>query len=238
MQDLGELPGADDYSFAWGINDFGSVVGESRAVTIAGFLWSHAFLWTSAGGIQDLGTFDSTSDNVSTAYGINSIGQIVGFSTGNGYHALAWHAFLWTSDAPNGTSGSMIDLGVLPGEGFSEAHAINTAGHVVGDSSLRPFLWTPADGMLELSTLLDSSGAGWNLDRAMSINDANQIVGWGTNPSGATHAFLLTPVPEPGTGVLAVCGAFGVRLVVRRRATAAKRRGRTAWHFSTRIDGQ
>jgi probable HAF family extracellular repeat protein len=58
---------------------------------------------------------------------------------------------------------------------------------------------TSADGMRNLNDLLDPSGAGWTLRDAIAINDAGQIVGYGTSPPGAQHGFLLTPVPEPPT---------------------------------------
>ena len=51
-----------------------------------------------------------------------------------------------------------------------------------------------------------SSGSGWTLDEATGINDKGQIVGYGTNPSGQSEAFLLTPVPEPSTLALGGMG--------------------------------
>jgi hypothetical protein len=53
--------------------------------------------------------------------------------------------------------------------------------------------------MQDLTSLLDASGAGWSLEFAIEINDSGQITGVGINPAGMTHAFLLTPVPEPST---------------------------------------
>jgi hypothetical protein len=46
--------------------------------------------------------------------------------------------------------------------------------------------------MLDLNTLLPG-GSGWTLVSGNAINDAGQITGYGINPSGAHHAFLLSP---------------------------------------------
>ena len=43
---------------------------------------------------------------------------------------------------------------------------------------------------------------GWTLQSATAINDSGQIVGYGINPSGQTHAFLLNPLPS---GALLAC---------------------------------
>jgi probable HAF family extracellular repeat protein len=46
--------------------------------------------------------------------------------------------------------------------------------------------------MRDLNGLVPA-GSGWVLTEARAINDNGSIVGFGINPSGATHAFLLTP---------------------------------------------
>ena len=47
-----------------------------------------------------------------------------------------------------------------------------------------------------LNAMVDPS-CGWNPIQATGINDSGCIVGYGTNSAGQTHAFLLTPFPEP-----------------------------------------
>jgi hypothetical protein len=49
--------------------------------------------------------------------------------------------------------------------------------------------------MLDLNTLLDASGNGWELREARAINDSGQIIGVGLT-NGELHGFLLNPVPE------------------------------------------
>ena len=36
---------------------------------------------------------------------------------------------------------------------------------------------------------------GWILEGAAAINDSGQIVGYGADPAGSLHAYLLTPLP-------------------------------------------
>src|SRR5436305_26045 len=68
----GSLAGGN--SFAWGINNVGQVVGESESSVAGGR--THAFIWQSATGMQDLGTLPGGLSAI--AYGINNRGQIVG----------------------------------------------------------------------------------------------------------------------------------------------------------------
>ena len=70
------------------------------------------------------------------------------------------------------------------------------------------------DTYFNLNDLVDATAAGWTLTEAQDINDNGWIVGYGYNPSGSQQAFLLTPIPEPGTLSLL---AFGALAVLRRR---------------------
>lgn len=165
---------------------------------------------------------------------INTQGQVVGVSsTATG----GSHAFLWTPTTPNGMTGSMTDLGDLPDGGVSHGYSINSHGEVVGTSrgmnnSRRAFVWTPTTPnsttgvMFDLNALLNPVDAiHWTLFEAYDVNDRGQIAGWGhfdsDGPGGAGpvgRAFLLTPVPEPATSVLAILGAILIFGVTFRRA--------------------
>jgi probable HAF family extracellular repeat protein len=230
MIDLGDLPGGSNVSSAAGINDLGQVVGEGSATTgTRGFLWTPSTTHGTTGSMIDLGDLSGGSDR-STAAGVNGVGQVVGYSNA----ASGDRAFLWTPNAPNSSTGGMIDLGVLPGGNpTSEAKAINGQGVVVGESlsalGQRAFNWSPnsANGtvgtMLDLNALMEPvSGSGWTLAIAYGINNMGQITGYGqfSTPGGVNvgHAFLLTPIPEPMAASLVFILASCLAAVWRRRA--------------------
>lgn len=157
------------------------------------------------------------------SYSINDSNIVVGgFAVKEG-RDIVWKAFMFVPNYGNDPGyerpyigrGHTYDLGTLGGD--SIAWAINNSSQIVGTSTLlggelHAFISQEdeAQGMRVLndlnSLLLDNPG--WVLNEAYGINDAGQIVGYGVNPQGDTHAFLLTPVPEPGSvAAVAVLGA-------------------------------
>ena len=95
----------------------------------------------------------------------------------------------------------MQDLGTLGGD-ESQAYAINSSGQIVGYSypvtnnySWHACIWQNGS-IYDLNDYV-VSGSDWSLEYATAINDKGQIVGYGTNPQGQHHAFLLNPLP-PG----------------------------------------
>jgi hypothetical protein len=100
----------------------------------------------------------------------------------------------------------------------SQVYGVNDSGDIVGMyggaengpfAGSQAFLWSASGGFEDLNSFVDSSGAGWDLEYATGINDAGDIVGWGTNASGFyQEGFLLTPiVPEPSAAVLTALAA-------------------------------
>jgi probable HAF family extracellular repeat protein len=168
MRDIGTLGGTNAEAF--GINDAGSVVGDSTTASGA----QHAFLFEK-GTMRDLGTLGG---NFSRALSINNAGQIVGFAKlANG----KTHAFVTNK-------GIMRDLGTLGGT-FSRAEFINDRGDIVGHSStvdgdFHAFLYSKGK-MIDLGTL------GGFYSAAFGINAAGDIVGESEIADGDVHAFLF-----------------------------------------------
>ena len=114
LRDLGSLGGPE--SMAHALSADGSVVvGRSDLNAPA----SHAFRWTAATGMVDLGVLPGAND--SSARGVSANGQVVvGFSN----PGSVFRAFRWTQ------AGGMINLGTLGGD-YSMANAVSADGSVV-----------------------------------------------------------------------------------------------------------
>lgn len=130
--------------------------------------------------------------------------------------------------APNASSAaSFTGLGDLAGGSFSSlafgvsADGATIVGRSRSASGNEAFLWTESDGMQELDVVLAALGVdltGWTLREARGISDdGTTIVGYGTNPSGFTEAWIAV-IPKPGTGLLVMTGLLGLSARRRRRA--------------------
>lgn len=211
---LSGVPTGD--SIALAVNDAGQVVGNSNNFPVLwengvttdlfttyglGFTWDISNNHLVAGGrklvnlvsgvVTDLGTLGGNS---TAANGVNSAGQVTGGSKREPGTA-PFHAFLWQS-------GSMTDISLLGGFDNSSAEAINAFGQVVGIGGWvgsgppdYPFLYVPGVGLQNLETIIPA-GSGWSGLSPRDINDAGQIVGYGTI-NGNPRAFLMTSVPIP-----------------------------------------
>jgi probable HAF family extracellular repeat protein len=153
LTDIGTFGGTN--GFPNYMNDAGEVVGQAN---YPGDVIHRAFLWKD-GVLHDLGTLDKCS----TAYGINSKGQVVGAS---GDCGPGVHAFLWDN-------GEMKDLTKLipphielvVAMGINDRGEIACVGRVAGDDFTglqHVFVLIPAteeDTQTTTSTTLDSSPA-------------------------------------------------------------------------------
>ena len=170
------LPAA---SAAYGLNDFGVVVGIGTSSN--GF--NRAFRSTANGVLEDLGTLGGDG---SWAYAINNSNQVAGtadFVSGDP------HAFLFNDGA------GMTDLGTLGGY-TSTAFALDNSGNAVGTAEmvnrdLHAVLWPVGGAVRDLNELIPVN-SGWTLTEARGMNEAGQIVGNGFL-NGQPCAFLLTP---------------------------------------------
>jgi probable HAF family extracellular repeat protein len=215
----GTAPGYTDGA-ATGVNDFGQASGNADMGSGTG---NHGFLY-SQGAFDDLGLGYASAINASgqvaggsnlftdgqrtvlgsgtTAYGLNDPGQVVG----NSVTLHGGNPFLWTPDMPNGTTGHLAILPLLPGENTGTADGINAAGQVVGfcdnqgiAQTYQAFLYS--DGtMMNLNDFLPA-GSGWQLAQAKAINAAGQIVGTGylNGDTSVSHGFLLDLNAAPAT---------------------------------------
>ncbi len=189
MTDLGTLEGGSnpwDWNTGEAVNSAGEVAGWGY--NDEGF---RAILWSN-GRITDLGTLGGS---YSQAYGINDVGQITGqaYITGG----IGADAFLYDN-------GVMQDLGTITsptgGNGqYAYGFGINNDGVVVGESTYQKngqgivyHAFVYSNGKMKDLNRLIPANSGWVLSTAYSINDAGQIVGYGTYKN-QQHGFLLTP---------------------------------------------
>jgi probable HAF family extracellular repeat protein len=201
---------------AYDINNNGWAVGYASYP----FGNAGAILWRDGKAI-DLGSLplDAGFNRAAAANAINDANVIVGRSLTSlpgGTGSRASHAFRWAD-------GAWLDLGTLVGPARnSAAHAINGQGLIVGQSDCLAvacaFLWSQAEGMLDLNALIDPA-ADWKLSIATGINDDGWIVGQGFQ-GGVARDFLLLPtqqpIPEPATALMLALGL--VMLLLHRMA--------------------
>ena len=170
MASLPGLPGRP-LSLARDISDSGDIVGNANA---GGVDLGHAVLWT-AGTAQDLGTLGAGP--YSEAWGVNNLGQVVGYSYINGG---SYHGFLYSQ------STGMVDLTPTSDTGY--AKDINDAGQVTGYKTAvggyHAFRWQNGQ-FADLGVLPGFAHSfGWG------INDSGQVAGSSSSASGNSQRFI------------------------------------------------
>jgi probable HAF family extracellular repeat protein len=171
------LPGLPDKprTVARDINDAGVVVGSANA---GGTDLGRAVLW-SDGAIQDLGTLGTGL--YSEAWGVNNLGQVVGWSYTNGASGLQGvHAFLYSP------AEGLVDL--TPQSDTGTARDINDAGQVTGYKTAlggyHAFRWE-AGAFVDLGVLPGFAHSfGW------AINSSGQVAGSSTSASGNSERLV------------------------------------------------
>jgi hypothetical protein len=221
--ELGTLGGAN--SIGNGINQSGKVAGVS---TILGgeeslnFGTARGFVTNTSNGapygvmapIAIVGSDPTSADHTSTAAAINENGQTVG-TTENSYYTDG-SAFIAGTDGI-GRRLNVHDMGEFEMVGAwqlsSRGLAINNSGQVGGS-----YFWTVnmmdhafisganGYGLVDVNTLsFNNLAAGvrdWLFVNVTGINDFGQFVANGDNG----RAYLISPVPEPATVLLMLCG--------------------------------
>lgn len=165
---------------------------------------------TGAYRLTDMGVPIGYTDFAIHAVSINAGGMMSGAYTTPGG---AIHAFRWTPSAPNGTTGTLQDLGTLSGDTDSGTSAINAAGHIAGISK-------PASGPSH-AVRYDATGfhdLGVQGGNGLDINSSDTVVGlkfYQANSGGTQHAVIF---PSSGgsqdIGLLAPNGADSLSVAV------------------------
>ncbi len=166
----------NDSSNAYGINDSERVVGHADLPPYPGYEYAifHAFLWTTAGGKQDLGTLaspDSHYGGFSVAYDINNANQVVGLASDPSWY---YKGFIW--DQTNGMRALPVHSSYPNGEWH--AVALNNSGviggHVVVSADqYYPAYWATATTSPTLITM----PSGFPYGEIYDVNNSSQFAG-------------------------------------------------------------
>jgi RHS repeat-associated protein len=203
------------------VNDAGMIVGYQTLV--GGALT--AMMYTPSGGWQNLNQLVANGVlglennwDLQVAHDIDAQGHFV---IGDGvFHGrkMPFRLDTWTGDvlALGRIEEFPLDWPPYEPEVRLSARSMNAQGHIVGFVGAtswpynRAFLYTDGTGLVDLNDVIDPT-AGWLLLDAYSINDNDEIVGWGMqgNPWGSpqTHrAYKLSLPGLPSTAQTACIG--------------------------------
>lgn len=192
---LNVLPGSID-GLAFGLNNVGQVVGDSRLDRTGNVGRSRPVVWDYGGAPHELWSDQTVGGNL---LGINNSGEIVGrYGSGSGIPLPGpgvpyGRAFYFS------TATGRIDIGLAP-TGNSKAAAINAAGQVAGTSETldtviingtpmqqyipHAFVWDKTNGIRAIGDL--NGGDSF----ANAVNSYGQVVGYGDLANGHWGAFV------------------------------------------------
>jgi|HubBroStandDraft_6_1064221.scaffolds.fasta_scaffold39164_2 probable HAF family extracellular repeat protein len=191
MVDLGTLGGTS--GAPTGLNNRGQVIGQSK---LAGDQTADPFLWDGEKLIDMFTT--GIGGSFVVANGINDAGEVVGAAafSNNAFAAAIWR------------NGIVTNLGVLPGDCYSEALVVNSHGQVVGGSfpcdfsAEHAFVWENGQ-ILDLTKLIPPSGA--QMVEPNALNDRGEIASDGLPPgctdfNACSQAYVLIPCERDHSG--------------------------------------
>jgi len=176
-----DLPKASTSNLT-GIDAKGDVIGSAD---------STAYLWLPAGGFDALQPPAGGKYSTGQAIAESSAHPTVLLAAGQSENNVGqFTPLMWRVPASgSGRNVKAVPLPELPGSGNGDAEAVNATGWVVGSSSARACLWVRGH-VYDLNNLIPSH-SDWQLESAVGVDSAGQIVGDGTH-KGLQTAFELT----------------------------------------------
>ena len=184
---------------------------------------SHAILWDSSPGGGPRGFVDLHPANFANSLAIDATRTK---QVGSGYSNVAGavHALLWNSGLT-----SYVDLNPT-GFSSSEARGITENQMIIGfgrgpatNNLTHALVWNgTAESAIDLHPSLVALDALFRESIATGISDDGTIVGAATDSSGAKYAVIWSPIPEPGSAALFLCGLLAVAITCSRFARIGK----------------
>jgi uncharacterized membrane protein len=182
------------YSQAWGINDFGWVVGVGRfnsgyntILIIPDYTLANPWFCDEDGdGLNDL-VIDLAVGESSARMALNNKGQVVSVD----------ELFAVAADGTVMQTTALPPTAARRGYNWWRTSAINDGGQVVGwgfstSSAEIGLLWQKDKGTILFESLFSNMAGLSNLD-PRGINNRGLIVGYGNTSTGGSRAFLATP---------------------------------------------
>ena len=150
-----------DYTAAWAINDAGTIVGHAYTNTVYS-PFRQAVIWQG----NTVGKLLPPTPGARTwARAIDTFGRVAVSWTTEDEYSWEWHAARWTPSVPNGTTGTMMTLGI-----WGSAYDINDSGVVSGNQASYGLLW-------EGTVATELQSPYWGMLKPISINNAGVAVG-------------------------------------------------------------
>lgn len=187
--------------FTEGLNDNGQMVGIVQDIQNI----QYATIWN-AGIPSTIPRLPGDGFNQTSA--INNQGEVIGISgTLNSYRAYLY-------------SGGVVSQIGIACASAPQPLDINDASEIVGSCGSFAALFQSGQ-VLDLNQLIPLS-PGLQLTQARAINASGQIAVNGTI-NGVSHAFILTPVPEPGSALLLAGALLALAMFKGKRALSGRK---------------
>lgn len=169
----------DRFCHTYSLND----AGQAAGVYAAGASQWHAYIFDPAAGIHDLSELDAAGFTNHTTCAINNAGSVAVSGSGISGSLLVSRAVVFDGV-------SVVAVPPVSGT-YTDAAAINSAGHVAGrtdtpPSAVHAYLYDGA-GVQDLGQIDPPFGSSF---RATGVNDLDHVVGVGDNASGRLTGFL------------------------------------------------